>query len=196
MRAIKIDPVAKTITEIELAQNPNETLQELYDLIGCDLVELVQLDRGIIMAIDEEGKLKEIKGGFTFLGWGTVIAGTGIVLGGNSSKLKALQENLASFEMMTEWVDAADVPPPGAFIPSFQPHLMQKSEKCDFMLGKTPNFVIFLRKILRNLFYVSIIILLGISKIFILYRRNFHVQRSSRKYGTYHYPRSGRGFYQ
>ena len=45
MRAIKIDPVAKTITEIELAQNPNETLQELYDLIGCDLVELVQLDR-------------------------------------------------------------------------------------------------------------------------------------------------------
>ena len=63
MRAIKIDPVAKTITEIELAQNPNETLQELYDLIGCDLVELIQLDRGIIMAIDEEGKLKEVKGG-------------------------------------------------------------------------------------------------------------------------------------
>ena len=119
MRAIKIDPVAKTITEIELAQNPNETLQELYDLIGCDLVELVQLDRGIIMAVDEEGKLKEIKGGFTFPGWGTVIAGTGIVLGGNSSKLKALQENLASFEMMTEWVDAADVPPPHAFVTAF-----------------------------------------------------------------------------
>ena len=119
MRAIKIDPVGKTITEIELTRNPNETLQELYDLIGCDLVELVQLDRGIIMAIDEEGKLKEIKGGFTFLGWETVIAGTGIVLGGNSSKLKALQENLASFEMMTEWVDAPDVPPPGAFITSF-----------------------------------------------------------------------------
>ena len=119
MRAIKIDPVAKTITEIELARNPNETLQELYELIGCDLVELVQLDCGIIMAVDEEGKLKEIKGGFTFLGWETVIAGTGIVLGGNSSKLKALQENLASFEMMTEWVDAADVPPPHAFVAAF-----------------------------------------------------------------------------
>ena len=119
MRAIKIDPVAKTITEIELARNPNETLQELYDLIGCDLVELVQLDRGIIMAVDEEGKCKEIKGGFTFPGWGTVIAGTGIVLGGNSSRLKALQENLASFEMMTEWVDAADVPPATAFVTSF-----------------------------------------------------------------------------
>ena len=63
MRAIKIDPVAKTITEIELTRNPNETLQELYELIGCDLVELIQLDRGIIMVVDEEGKLKEIKGG-------------------------------------------------------------------------------------------------------------------------------------
>ena len=129
MRAIKIDPVAKTIAEIELAQNPNETLKELYEIIGCDLVELVQLaqasswrwtNRSSHKATpDKEGKLKEIKGGFSFLGWGTVIAGTGIVLGGNSSKLKALQENLVSFEMMTEWVDAADVPPPHAFVAAF-----------------------------------------------------------------------------
>ncbi|MBO7329582.1 MAG: hypothetical protein J6W00_12525 [Lentisphaeria bacterium] len=34
-------------------------------------------------------------------------------------KLKTLQENLASFEMMTEWVDAPDVPPPHAFITAF-----------------------------------------------------------------------------
>ena len=34
-------------------------------------------------------------------------------------KLKALQENLASFEMMTEWVDAPDVPPPHAFVTAF-----------------------------------------------------------------------------
>ena len=105
-------------------------MQELYDLIGCDLVELVQLDWGIIMAVDEsvfaqgyaptrKSKLKEIKGGFTFPGWGTVIAGTGIVLGGNSSKLKTLQENLVNFEMMTEWVDASDVPPPHAFVTAF-----------------------------------------------------------------------------
>ena len=119
MRAVKIDPVSRTVTEIDLKKNPNSTLQELYEIIGCDLVELVQLDRGIIMAVDEESKLKEIKGGFTFLGWGTVIAGTAIILGGNSSKLKALQENLASFEMMTEWVDAADVPPAHAFVTAF-----------------------------------------------------------------------------
>ena len=119
MRAIKIDPVAKTITEIELAQNPNETLQELYDLIGCDLVELVQLDRDIIMVVDEEGKLNKIEGGFTFLGWGEVIAETGIVLGGDSNKFKALPENLASFRMITEWVEPADIPPPQHTIIAF-----------------------------------------------------------------------------
>ena len=113
MRAVKIDPVSRTVTEINLKKNPNNTLQELYEIIGCDLVEMVQIDQDMVMVVDEsvfaqgyaptrKGKLKEIKGGFTFLGWGTVIAETGIVLGGNSSKLKALQENLASFEMMTE----------------------------------------------------------------------------------------------
>ena len=48
-----------------------------------------------------------------------MVPGTGIVLGGNSSKLKALQEKLASFEMMTEWVDTPDVPPPHAFVTAF-----------------------------------------------------------------------------
>ena len=66
-----------------------------------------------------EGKCKEVRGAFTFVGSGMVIAGTAIILGGNSSQLKALQENLASFEMMTEWVDAADVPPPHAFVTAF-----------------------------------------------------------------------------
>lgn len=109
MRAIKIDPTAKTVTEINLKKNPNETFDELYELIGCDLVQLVELDDGFILVCDEEGKLKTITGAFTFLGWGTVIAGTAIVLGGNASRFKALQENLASFQMITEWVEPEDV---------------------------------------------------------------------------------------
>ena len=66
----------------------------------------------MVMACDEEGKCKEVQGTFTFIGWGTVIAGTAIILGGSGHKFKALRENLASFEMMTEWGDAPDVPPP------------------------------------------------------------------------------------
>ena len=119
MRAIKIDPITKTITEIKLTQNPNETFQELYSLIGCDIVELIQLDEDIILVIDEEGKCKDVKGGFTFLGWGTVIAGIGIVIGGDSNRLKSLQEHITSFEMLTQWVDAKDVPPASAYVVSF-----------------------------------------------------------------------------
>ncbi len=119
MRAVKIDPVSRTVTEINLKKNPNNTLQELYEIIGCDLVELVQIDRDMVLICDEEGKCKDVQGAFTFIGWGTVIAGTAILLSGNGDRLKALPENLASFEMMTEWVESADVPPPQYTIINF-----------------------------------------------------------------------------
>ena len=112
MRAVKIDPVSRTVTEINLKKNPNNTLQELYEIIGCDLVELVQIDRDMVMVVDEEGKCKDVQGVFTFIGWGTVFAGTAIILGGSGERFKTLPENLASFQMMTEWVESKDVPPP------------------------------------------------------------------------------------
>ena len=111
MRAVKIDPVSRTVTEINLKKNPNNTLQELYEIIGCDLVELVQIDRDMVLICDEEGKCKDVQGAFTFIGWGMSIAGTAIILGGSGERFKALPENLASFQMMTEWVEPADVPP-------------------------------------------------------------------------------------
>ena len=111
MRAVKINPVSRTVTEIKLKKNPNSTLQELYEIIGCDLVELVQIDRDMVLICDEEGKCKTVQGAFTFIGSGMVIAGTAIILGGNGDKFKALPENLASFQMITEWVDPSDVPP-------------------------------------------------------------------------------------
>ncbi|MBQ7402613.1 MAG: DUF3846 domain-containing protein [Lentisphaeria bacterium] len=112
MRAVKIDPVSRTVTEIDLKKNPNSILQELYEIIGCDLVVLVQIDRDMVLICDEEGKCKDVQGAFSFIGWGTVIAGTAIILGGSGDRFKALPENLASFEMITEWVEPADVPPP------------------------------------------------------------------------------------
>ena len=119
MRAVKIDPVSRPVTEINLQKNPNNTLQELYEIIGCDLVELVQIDRDMVLICDEEGKCKDVQGAFTFIGWGTFIAGTAIILGGSGERFKVLPENLASFQMMTEWVEPADVPPPKHTIISF-----------------------------------------------------------------------------
>ena len=131
MRAVKIDPVSRTVTEIDLKKNPNRTLDELYEIIGCDLVELVQIDADMVMVCDEsvfaqgyaptkEGKCKTVQGAFTFIGSGMIIAGTAIILGGNGNRFKALPENLASFQMMTEWVEPADVPPPQASVIAIQ----------------------------------------------------------------------------
>ena len=119
MRAVKINPVSRTVTEIDLKKNPNRTLDELYEIIGCDLVELFQIDADMVMVCNEEGKCKDFRGAFTFIGSGMVIAGTAIILGGDSNKFKALPENLASFQMMTEWVDAENVPPPQHSIVAF-----------------------------------------------------------------------------
>ena len=112
MRAILIDPVEKTIEEIDM-KSPNKSLQEFYDIIGCDLVEFVYLDRNIVMVIDEEGRLKDIKGAFKFLGCDDlIIAGKAVVLGNKNNKFTALQELKQSFEMIVEWVDPDDVPEP------------------------------------------------------------------------------------
>ena len=97
MRGIKINPTDRTITEVDVP-NPNKSLQGLYGLIGCDLVQLVELDRGIILYCDEEGKLKPVTGAFTFFGnEELVIAGTAVILGGSGDRFKVLPENLASF---------------------------------------------------------------------------------------------------
>ena len=130
MRAVKIDSVSRTVTKIYLKKNPNRTLEELYEIIGCELVELVKIDADMVMVCDEsvfaqsyaptkEGKCKTVRGAFTFVGSGMVIAGTAIILGGSGDRFKALPENLASFQMMTEWVEPAEVPPPQHTIISF-----------------------------------------------------------------------------
>ena len=90
MRVVKIDPVSRTVTEIDLKKNPNRTLDELYSIIGCDLVELVQIDADMVMVCDEEGKCKTVQGAFTFIGSGMIIAGTALILGGNGNRFKAL----------------------------------------------------------------------------------------------------------
>ena len=118
MRGIKINPTDRTIEEVDVP-NPNKSLQGLYELIGCDLVQLVELDHGIILVCDEEGKLKPITGAFTFFGnEDLVITGIALVLGGNANRFGKLYEGIVSFEKIVQWVDPADVPEPKfTFIP-------------------------------------------------------------------------------
>ena len=104
MRAVLIDPESRNITETDL-KRPNESLQEFYDLIGTDTVEIVKIDREIDMVIDEDGRLKPIKGAFKFFGIDNLwIAGKAVIIGESKGVFVPLQENLSSFEMIVEWL--------------------------------------------------------------------------------------------
>ncbi|MDD4818296.1 MAG: DUF3846 domain-containing protein [Victivallaceae bacterium] len=117
MRGIKINPTDRTIEEVDVP-NPNKSLQGLYDLIGCDLVQPVELDRGVIMACDEEAKCRKITGAFTFYGTDLIIAGNAVILGGNANRFGVLHENKENLEKIIDWVEPADVPEPKfTFIP-------------------------------------------------------------------------------
>ncbi len=97
MRGIKINPTERTIEEVDVP-NPNKSLQGLYDLIGCDLVQLVELDCGIIMVCDEEAKCKPVTGAFTFYGTDLIIAGNAVILGGNANRFAKLHEDIANLK--------------------------------------------------------------------------------------------------
>lgn len=41
-------------------QGPSWTLEELYALLSCSMIEVVTLDEKYVMVIDEEGKFKDV----------------------------------------------------------------------------------------------------------------------------------------
>ena len=60
-------------------------LQQLYDLIGCDLVESVRIDNDVLMLVDESGWLKEdpvpnFKASLLYSGTTHSIAGNAVLL--------------------------------------------------------------------------------------------------------------------
>jgi hypothetical protein len=60
MKAFLIDPIAKTITEVEhdLGSDHFDALKDIYRHIGCDLVDVVRLQDGDGIYVDDEGLLK------------------------------------------------------------------------------------------------------------------------------------------
>lgn len=119
MRAVLIDPIEKRIEEIDVV-SPNKSLQEFYDIIGTDIVELVFISKHIVMIIDEVGRCKDIKGAFKFFGVDDlVIAGKAVIMEDVNGKFRALHEDVNTFKKIIEWVKPEDVPEPEIKIISF-----------------------------------------------------------------------------
>lgn len=90
INAILIDPVARTVTTVQVdADTPNQ-LEQMYKLIGCELVEAVNLPNGDTGWIDEEGLLHGPQGFFEMPYYPQPLAGRCLITG-------------------TEWNDEGDV---------------------------------------------------------------------------------------
>lgn len=82
MRGILIDPVERTVTEIDTKGD----LAALYEALQCQVVEAVQVGDGDILWIDEEGLLHDEPG--PFFAFRThpdhPFAGRGLILGAHA----------------------------------------------------------------------------------------------------------------
>ena len=53
--------INRDVTEVEPKNGENFTLEELYALIGCDMIQICDAhERGKILIFDEEGMLKDL----------------------------------------------------------------------------------------------------------------------------------------
>lgn len=79
MRAILIDPFARTVTEIELAPG----IKPIYDAIKADCFCTVNLDDGDAIYLDDDGLFREGQEFFSVGNYPHPLAGRGVVLGSN-----------------------------------------------------------------------------------------------------------------
>lgn len=82
MKAIHINPKTQTIREIEIPNNGDELNPAIYAILECQLFDVVRLEDGDGIFVDDEGLLKDEPGPFfTLWGYPNPIAGHGLVLG-------------------------------------------------------------------------------------------------------------------
>lgn len=80
MKAILIDPISKTVSEVEHAGD----LESIYKLLDCSMFEApIRYPNDDAMYCDEEAwmHLKEPYAGFMFPNWSYAILGKGLILG-------------------------------------------------------------------------------------------------------------------
>lgn len=80
MKAVLIDAVAKTVTEVEY----DGELETVYALLRCELIDAVNSGGGSVTLVDDEGLLNAESDDSPFIVFtrdGSVIAGSALVVG-------------------------------------------------------------------------------------------------------------------
>lgn len=112
MKAIHINPKTQTIREIEIPNNGDELNPAIYAILECQLFDVVRLEGGDGIFVDDEGLLKDEPGPFfTLWGYPNPIAGHGLVLGcdedGNSCAPVVTVQELRDWVVWLPTIQAA-----------------------------------------------------------------------------------------
>lgn len=108
IRGIYIDPVDKSVSSIEFKDN----LENFYNIIDCRTIDCVALGGGVMMYIDDEGRLKNDQNWFKFKNTDATFCGKAILTqddgeGGNKSLLIDTSDVLSKIEWLPEGYDEA-----------------------------------------------------------------------------------------
>ena len=107
-KGILIDVVNKTVTEVEIKSS--KTLKEMYRVIGCSMVECVNIDPKNDLWVDEEGLLTVTENTRSFNCGGHYLIGNGLILGFNPKKGESCDTTLTVNQVkeMVKFIDEVD----------------------------------------------------------------------------------------
>lgn len=113
MKALLIDPVARTLTEIQLnPEDPTDPRQAILDQLKCERLDIVSLLPGEDLFVDHDGLAVKPNphGYFALNGW--AFAGRGVVLGYDEQIGGARDTTLTveTLQSHLEWVDPSEAP--------------------------------------------------------------------------------------
>ena len=106
MRAILIDPITKTVAEV----NYDGNYKSIYSLIGCDCYTVVNFGYGVTLFVDDEGLLTypNPHGYFRLNGYNATLASKGLLLSTNAEGESVALTSLVTVESVQralEWVE-------------------------------------------------------------------------------------------
>jgi hypothetical protein len=106
MKALLIDPVTRTISDVTLSMR---NLSGARALIDCEYVELSQVAPDGVLVIDEEGLLKQQQSFFRLPTCGHSFAGKALLFGGRKNRLQDVPLPSADLLPHIHWLSAVEV---------------------------------------------------------------------------------------
>lgn len=109
MRAILIDPFTRLIGEVDT----DCSLDQIYDLLGVDLITVVSFDKEHAMFLDDEGllKLKEGMEYFKVKGANQPFAGRGLIIGDQYGDNRPATLTIEEVASKVTFLDKSEVEP-------------------------------------------------------------------------------------